>query len=277
MRGRRFILIMLTMVVSGLIYTACSKDDNNTSSEAQSVKDFATAESIYDDVDQIAQEAEDGSVNLFKDADAEYSLLSNCVTITRDTVSVPHLITVDFGTKNCLCNDGKYRRGQILISYMGRHLVPGSYKNITFNGYYVNNNQVLGTKTITNMGRNSNEDLWWSIQVDGKIIYATGDSILWTSNRNRAWVEGEGTLHYRLDDVYSITGVATVTRPNGNIANSNIVTGLRKEMGCHNFVSGVVEIDITGKPTRTLDYGNGDCDNLATITINGKTFTIILK
>jgi hypothetical protein len=33
-----------------------------------------------------------------------------------------------------------------------------------------------------------------------------------------------------------------------------------------------------GKATRTIDYGylNGNCDNLATVTINGVTKTIIL-
>ena len=41
-------------------------------------------------------------------------------------------------------------------------------------------------------------------------------------------------------------------------------------------VSGVVE-NVKNDSKATLDYGNGDCDKLATITINGVTKEIVLK
>ncbi len=41
-------------------------------------------------------------------------------------------------------------------------------------------------------------------------------------------------------------------------------------------VSGIVNIEKINA-TATLDYGNGDCDKLATITINGVSKEIILR
>jgi len=41
-------------------------------------------------------------------------------------------------------------------------------------------------------------------------------------------------------------------------------------------VSGIVEI-VKNDATATLDYGNGECDKLATITINGVTKEIVLR
>ncbi len=42
------------------------------------------------------------------------------------------------------------------------------------------------------------------------------------------------------------------------------------------FVSGTVEILPDGKPLRILYFGNGECDNDATVTINGETYNINL-
>ena len=41
-------------------------------------------------------------------------------------------------------------------------------------------------------------------------------------------------------------------------------------------VSGIVEI-VKNDAKATLDYGNGDCDKLATITINGVSKEIVLR
>jgi hypothetical protein len=78
------------------------------------------------------------------------------------------------------------------------------------------------------------------------------------------------------DDVYLITGYFNGTDANGNAFIANITAPLRKEIGCHWIVSGIMEITKTGKPTKTLDYGNGSCDQYATVSVNGYVRTITL-
>jgi hypothetical protein len=40
------------------------------------------------------------------------------------------------------------------------------------------------------------------------------------------------------------------------------------------ITKGTVELNPEGKNTRTIDFGNVECDNEATVTVNGKTFKI---
>lgn len=52
------------------------------------------------------------------------------------------------------------------------------------------------------------------------------------------------------------------------------------KVSCHEIVSGQVKIIRIGNRERfaTIDFGNGDCDDVATVTLdNGKEYTINLK
>jgi hypothetical protein len=43
------------------------------------------------------------------------------------------------------------------------------------------------------------------------------------------------------------------------------------------FVSGIFNHTPENKPTRTIDFGDGACDDIATVTVNGKTYTVTLR
>ena len=53
---------------------------------------------------------------------------------------------------------------------------------------------------------------------------------------------------------------------------------LKKEIGWYHFTAGILDVTPGGKPVRTIDYGyvNGQRDNLARLSVNGYTFTIVL-
>ena len=100
--------------------------------------------------------------------------------------------------------------------------------------------------------------------------------IYWSSFREREWIAGEDTF-YRHDDVYLITGTANGTSTGGFSFTMVITNPLRKEIGCRHMVSGTFEFTPGNRPVRILDYGDGECDNIATITVNGVTRTIYLR
>jgi hypothetical protein len=102
-----------------------------------------------------------------------------------------------------------------------------------------------------------------------------GGTISWNSSREREWIQGFETGN-RWDDIYLITGEASGIRPNGSTWTREIINPLRIELACRFIVSGTVEIIPEGRPARILDYGNGDCDNVATVIVNGVTYTIYL-
>jgi hypothetical protein len=205
------------------------------------------------------------------------SVLSGCASVTHDTVSTPHKLTIDFGTSNCLCADGNYRRGQIIVTYTGKYRDANHQHDITFSNYFVNDNQVTGTKTVTRVADDAAGHPVYNISINGQIILANGGgTISASSTRTRTWVNGYNTAMWN-DDEYDITGNGTVTRASGKTFTYTVTTPLHVALNCRWIESGVVEITPQGGATRTLDYGNGTCDAQANFTVNGKTYSISLN
>ncbi len=256
---------------------SCSKDNPTTDTSFTAVQDDAYAESTFDNITSIADEAYSLSSTSFKSTEGRV-FLSSCATVTLDTTVFPRVLTIDFGDTNCLGKDGRYRRGKILVSFTGRYYRPGTIITTTFDNFYVNDNQIEGTKVVTNNGLNDQGHLSWTISVNGIITLANGNgTISWKSQRTREWTEGQATPHNRWDDVFLITGQASGKRANGLTWTHEITKPLEVKLACRFIVSGTVQIKPEGKPMRTLDFGDGECDNLATVSVDGKTYTIHLR
>ncbi len=266
-------------LLTGIIFSGCRKNDSpDADTDTASAFDNVLAEATFNDVVNISDEASSGSVNSYKGGSSD-GILSNCATVTFTATPTDTTMTIDFGPQNCLCKDNRYRRGQIIVTWSGAYKDPGHVHTITFNNYFVNDNQVLGIKTITNDGLNNSGNLSYSIDVNGSIILSAangGGTITWTSQRTREYIQGANTPQWS-DDVYLITGSASGSSSKGNSFTATIINAVRKEMACYFLVSGTVEFHPSGKATRTIDFGNGTCDNLATVTINGIVHNITLK
>jgi hypothetical protein len=276
---KKLSLIIGLAVFTGItvMLSSCNKDNDIPGTDLSVVSDDAYAESTFDNVTNLTDEAYDYASNNFKSTQG-WRFLSDCATVTLDTTSFPYLLTIDFGDTNCLCNDGRYRRGKILVSFTGRYYHPGTIITTTFDEYYVNDNQVEGTKTVTNMGFNDGNNMYWDIAVNGVITLANGGgTITWNSQREREWIDGIQTPDNKWDDKYLITGTANGVRANGLHWTRTIVNPLRIELACRFIVSGTVNIRPEGRALRVLDFGDGTCDNIATVTINGTTYTIYLR
>src|ERR1051326_8035647 len=105
------------MIAASLVFSGCRKPENEDK-DTSSAEDNSLADKSFEDMGQISNEAAsstNGSLGSFKYEND--GLLSACATVTKDSVNKK--ITVDFGTANCLCADGRYRRGKIFISYTG--------------------------------------------------------------------------------------------------------------------------------------------------------------
>lgn len=269
----------LAIGLISLIITGCrKKDDLENDTDTLSASDNALAESYFTDVGNISDEAATGSLSSYKGGSSD-GILSTCATISFTSTGNDTTMTVDFGTTNCLCLDGRYRRGKISVTWSGAYKDPGHVHAITFDNYFVNDNQVLGTKTVTNNGLNGSGNLSFSIDVNASIILSVangGGTITWTSQRTREFIAGASTSTWA-DDVYLITGTASGTSAKGNTFTATITNPVRKELACHYIVSGTIDLTPNGKLTRTIDFGNGACDNKATVTINGTTYNITLR
>ncbi|WP_276133597.1 hypothetical protein [Polluticoccus soli] len=276
-----FPLYTAAVFVALLSLSACKKDrtsDNTPTTQEEDTQyadDMAKADQAFDELDGIADQADAlGNVALKGGSNP----LGGCATVTKDTVGTPDSLTIDFGSTNCLCKDGRYRRGKIIITQTGHYKDSAFNRTFGFSNYYVNNNQVYGSKSVTNMGHNSAGHMFYSIVVDGHVVLnSTNDTISHIANRTRTFTAGENTPQLS-DDEYDITGSGSHTKATGKTYAMNITSPLHVALNCNWIKSGSISILPQGATfPRVLDYGNGNCDDSATITVNNKSKTIILK
>jgi hypothetical protein len=287
MKTIRIIVVLVLAVNSVILINACKKDKEETDFDTQTSQDNSLAESTFNDVNNIANEAiarGDSGLSTYRMGSGQNTLLSNCATVTRipDSTGSGGSITVDFGSANCQCVDNRFRRGIINITYTGMYRDSGTVITTTFTNYFVGREvahmfQVTGTKTVTNLGTNGNGNYNYNINVDGHLINSTGGTMNWTSNRNREWVAGYSTVYNWVDDEYLVTGSASGLNFDGTSYTVNITTPLRIKLSCWYIVEGKFDLTPSGKATRTFDYGDGTCDNNATLSVNGTTFPITLR
>lgn len=273
------VILFLALILA--VQVSCRKEDE-PDRESDTAVEFAAADNSFNDVSAIADEAYGGNMNGFRHSSGN-GTLSNCATISIDTAVSPRILVVDFGTSDCLCKDGNYRRGKIIVTWNGAYRDSGSVHTITFDGYHVNFNKVMGTKTVRNMGLNTAGNLVFSVTVNGSIEWSTdyfagGGTGTYTSTRTREWIAGSSTFNV-LDDVYLISGSASGTTRTGTSYTMSTSAPLKKEIGFRHFTDGVLNFQPGSKPVRSIDYGyvNGQRDNLARVTVAGQTFTITLR
>ena len=282
MKTRQLTLgLALVAIVGSVIFSSCRKrDKEEVDKDTSSASDQSLASTTVNDMTSISDEAgKSYAVSSFRTENTDGLLNAPCASVTVDTLSAVRTITVNFGSTNCTCLDGRERRGSLIMSFTGRYRDSLTVITVTPQNYFVDDNQVTGSKTITNKGHNAAHHLVYDISANIQIIKANGGgTISWQSNRQREWITGESTPSWS-DDIYSITGSASGTNASGNTFTSVITSPLIRNMaaGCRrHFTQGVLEHTPAGKATRYIDYGNGVCDNKATVTINGNTYAITL-
>jgi hypothetical protein len=286
---KKYIVLFAFLLLMSItfVYMGCKKDHEDKDQTAAA--NAAVAENLFNDVfkqvDNAAKQTAEAGADKVMQLDT-----FGCATVTItpfDTFSWPKTLTVDFGSTNCLCSDLRLRRGKVIAILSGRYRDSATVINVSLDQYYVNDYHVEGTKTITNLGHvgtyGGASNLKYSIVVANAHITPPGATtpILWNSTRTREWISGESTAWpnypYWLDDVYLIDGSGSGTDVNGNSFAVLITSPLQIALNCRWIESGTVEITPQGLATRTVDFGSGNCDNQATVAINGIVFPFTMN
>ena len=282
-----------TKIILGLALAfsiiSCSKEDNESSISAADAKTNAKLDIMNDDVSKIVEDqltTSDGisgkTHQIVQNAEA---FLPTCATVTRvpafGTVITPGSLitkTIDFGTSGCLLPNGNVLRGVIVITFTYQPNATSHTVTYTLQDFYHNNIKFNGTKTFTRVmaasAANPNIHPIVTMNMDMTATLPNGNVVTRAGQRMREIIEGYATEMWS-DNIYQVTGQWTTTFPSGAVQTSIITTPLRIRMNCPNIVRGVITI-VRNNNTATLDYGDGECDNLATFTINGNSNIITL-
>lgn len=261
-----------------VLVVACKKEDTIISEDpitassaiATSANDDNTADAAFMDLKEVTDQT--GLEATVKGVDSTKYPCAK-ITTTVDTILKTITATVDFGSDNCLCKDGKNRRGKIQVKITGNKNIIGSTVTYTTQDYFVNNIGVSGTKTLTVV----DDRTFRVVVVNGKITKTDGGVITWNTDRTRKMIAGFDTKDIVLDDEFEISGTTSGINAAGNAYKFTILTPLKKAIGCQWIKSGQLKIERAGKLDATVDYGDGTCDDQGTVTVGSKTVAITLK
>lgn len=268
------------LFAAGLFITtliSCQKEDAMMDDPETVVGQETLVEEIMVEVDAMADEAVGLKLNESKSVDYDGgSYFSSCSVITIDNTKDPKVITIDFGT-GCEGKDGKVRSGKIIITSVSFDDAI-SERTKTFEDFYVDGRKIEGTvhKRITINRENHSrvaeieEDITVTFPDEG------GTAHRLTALTREYQYNIPGVV---LDNIVTSHGTVEFTGANGVKITKTISESdpLVYKVTCHHIVSGEVTIVKNDSHTWTIDYGNGECDNLATITSGNKTWIIRLR
>ncbi len=259
--------LVLTALFAGM--QSCRKDkekDPDEETDLQTLVDMSICEQVFSDLKSISDQARSGDLTSYK---------GGCATVTLDTMT--KIIRIDFGPNNCLCKDMRLRRGAIDIRYTGNYWSPGDSAILTPDDYFVNDYGVAGQKIIVHLGNNGQGNPHWSIAVQGTVTKPnSGGQVQWTSNRTHTWLKGYGTPLNWTDDEWNIEGSAVYTQGTATW-NLDIRKALHRALSCNYVDEGILDMTPVGGTVRSIDYGNGTCDDDAVFIWNGKSYPFKLR
>lgn len=189
----------------------------------------------------------------------------------------PQTITLDFGA-GCEGKNGHIRKGKLIVNVSADPKSNGAIIVVNPSDFYVDDIKVEGTRTWTNLGYDANNNKSLSRKVvGGKLTFPSGKTATFESTEFIVQTAGGSTKLNKTDDVYEISGSRTGINRNGKAFTATVGKPLIKNGSCQYIVSGTINISKDGA-SRSLDYGNGDCDSEGILTLsNGTTRTVQLK
>jgi hypothetical protein len=268
--------LIFALLLTSLI--SCKKENNISVVPQDQEATFelstgqAVADNLTEDANEIFMEAAANKSLLGSNFSSQAVITSNVISSAVVTVSpaagFPKNITIDFGNGITSAN-GITHKGKINVVLSDSVRKAGSTAVITFTNYYINTFKKEGTITWTNTSTPTTKS-WQRKVTDGKISAPDGRYWLHTGVREVVQIAGTLTPCNLLDDVFLITGNHTVTNAAGITRNCYITEALQKQTTCDNIGAGKQKVE-GGSHYATIDFGNGDCDKSATISIDGNT------
>jgi hypothetical protein len=265
--------ILLVAASGALTVWSCQKNDTDDSSlEAMGKVESVDLVASIDEVDGLLDETI-FYANNFIDFNSPASkgdhhdrsgFFSSCTTFAKETLDNTTTLTIGF-EPDCTDRNGNALSGTATVSWT-RTDTSGD-RSVTFADFTVNGYVVNGTKSFSYTSSNANGNPEMSGNVDITIVTDSG-TISKVGTKVVEVTAGSDTDTYT-DDEITTTGSSTFTAADGSVMSMTITTPLVKPAECRYIASGIKEYT-KDDVTSTLNYGDGTCDDQATLTIGSE-------
>ncbi len=268
---------ILVLVMAALFtFTSCEKDNSTTEDTTNNEisEDYVTAQNLMQDAEDEADEQTDIALAM---------TVTNpppCPTRTLEfpAGTFPNTLTIDYGTDGCVGPGGRVRKGQIVVTMSAPIAQEDAVRTLTFVDFSIDEAEIEGTKTLTNLGYDDEGNVSINRTIVGGLITFPDDTdIEYDADHTLVQINGADTPNVLFDNVYEITGSATGENRMDVAFTSTVIEPLIKKKFCRWIVAGVNEIS-NGTNTASLNYGNGNCNKFAHLTLpNGNTIVVEVK
>ncbi|MEO1517970.1 MAG: hypothetical protein AAFV95_23310 [Bacteroidota bacterium] len=272
--------ICLPLLLVGFFLVGCQKEDTIPQQDYQSATDLLAAEVLFDEVFAMTDNASkqqgdlDGIVS-----DQPKAQDRGCMGVDLTTAGdwpniFPITLTLDFGD-DCTTQNGNEISGKIVTTFSGKLSDEGTTATLELQNFAMNGFQISGAKEWTNLGLNNDGMFHYRVEVkDGQIVTPNGKTITYETQNIRTWVEGMNTNFWTngidgiTDDVWEVTGTASGINRNGVAYTATIQNPWRHQANCEWLTAGSTDIQTSNLPDLIkLDFGDGQCDDKAVISI----------
>jgi hypothetical protein len=197
--------------------------------------------------------------------------IDSCVTVSVSSSTYHREIIIEF-LKGC-SNHRHDKSSKIIINLSDTITNEGAVQTIEYQDFYIDSIKIDLNATLKNLGKNDSGN--WVIEKEYVMTITKGDNVAVRQNKEtQDWISGFETAE-RSDNIFYLSGSGSIVLNDTAAYSKNITTPLLYDASCEFITSGVVELTRKGNVT-IIDYGNGTCDDKATVTTNGTTEEINL-
>ncbi len=268
--------ILFSVLFVSVFFMACEKEVQATDTdEVAQVQKSTEIDVATDNISAIIEEAFITEESITGRSSAAYeTYLPPCMIRTVEVSGMTRTVTLDFGS-GCDMPNGNHISGIITMVYERDPSALTRTITYSFSDFYFNYINIDGGGSILREWSNTNGNPQSTNNQNITVTWPNDASAHRVGVKVREWIEGVGSGTWG-DNVFLITGNWTTEFPDGDV-NSGIVTiPLRRELACRFLVSGEVALS-HNELAGTLNFGDGDCDNIAIFTdAQGNEHTIIL-
>lgn len=275
------------IILSSLLIINGCKKKTEVDNETQSVVDNAMTEQLFMSIPPTVSEKgiKENGIRRTSASCETWTILgaisgTNTPNVATDTIvntagfyqNGPVSFQIDYGTTGCIGSDGVYRKGKLKIKTAKRWNKFGNIITVDLIGFNINALTLSGQLKITYAD---------SVTLSTEVINGQCSDGTWQINysgiKTVKQIAGYSTKLDGSDDIYSIGGSTSGKNREGRSFTTTITNNLIKKSNCKWISSGVLELTPDGFKTRTVDFGNGTCDDDATFSVNGQTLAFKLQ
>jgi hypothetical protein len=278
---RLTLLPAAAVLATVILGTSCQKSDRQISSASLTGQKLEVTNTAVDasnaeeeNFDLVMEDVNPGSVNV-----SDVVAGGRTITYSPSKDVYPHTKTIDYGT-GFVNGIATKKSGKVIITYYDPKAdASGKYAVTTYDNYYSNGVHIEGSIQINKIKNGSGQQVYLHL-IDKKFTDANGNVKDFKCNSKWTVIDWQGGSQNAYQKDEHATGTETYNGIEGNFVvdteNGNLII---KPFDCKR-VQGALDFKINlgkgNKLDEVLDYGNGVCDDVATLTTNGVSKEVTL-